>query len=269
MRRQLGAPALLLGAMLLAAVLAPLIAPYDPVEQVDPIKRALQGPSAAHWFGTDPYSRDVLSRVLFGARASLGIATLAVSVALTLGVLVGASAALRGGFLDALLMRVTDAALAMPRLLLLLLVVASTGPLPSVMLAALIGSTGWMTTARLVRQETRRLLATEHVRAAAALGVPRVRLWRGHILPGLLPTLGVSATLLFAAVLPLEAALSFLGLGVRPPDASWGNIILEAEGRVLRAWWLVLFPTLAIVTAALCANLLAERVGSIFRRGDD
>jgi peptide/nickel transport system permease protein len=184
-------------------------------------------------------------------------------VALTLGVLVGATSALRGGFIDALLMRTTDAALAMPRLLLLLLVVASTGPLPSIVLAAVIGATGWMNTARLVRQETRRLLATEHVRAAAALGVPQVRLWRGHILPGLLPTL------LFAAVLPLEAALSFLGLGVRPPDASWGNIILEAEGRILRAWWLVLFPTLAIVTATLSANLLAERVGTIYRRNDD
>lgn len=269
MRRLLGAPAIMLGGLLLAALLAPLLAPYDPAAQLDPVLRALEAPSTTHWFGTDPYSRDVFSRLLFGARASLGIAMLAVAVALTLGVLVGAASALRGGFVDALLMRTTDAALAMPRLLLLLLVVASTGPLPSVLLAALIGATGWMTTARLVRQETRRLLATEHVRAASALGVPRLRLWRGHILPGLLPTLGVAATLLFAAVLPLEAALSFLGLGVRPPDASWGNIILEAEGRVLRAWWLVLFPTLAIVTATLSANLLAERVGALYRRDDD
>ncbi len=267
--RRLGAPALLLGGLALAALLAPILAPYNPAAQIDPVLRALEAPSAAHWFGTDPYSRDVLSRLLFGARASLGIATVAVVVALTLGVLVGATSALRGGFIDALLMRTTDAALAMPRLLLLLLVVASTGPLPSIVLAAVIGATGWMNTARLVRQETRRLLATEHVRAAAALGVPQVRLWRGHILPGLLPTLGVAATLLFAAVLPLEAALSFLGLGVRPPDASWGNIILEAEGRILRAWWLVLFPTLAIVTATLSANLLAERVGTIYRRNDD
>lgn len=268
MWRKLGTPAFVLAGLVLAALLAPFIAPHDPVVQLDPVLRGLEAPSAAHWFGTDPYSRDVLSRLLFGARASLGIATLAVAVALTLGVLVGATAALRGGFVDALLMRSTDAALAMPRLLLLLLVVASTGPLPAVALAAVIGATGWMNTARLVRQETRRLLATEHVKAAAALGVPQSRLWRGHILPGLLPTLSVAATLLFASVLPLEAALSFLGLGVRPPDASWGNIILEAEGRVLRAWWLVLFPTLAIVTATLCANLLAERVGASYQRDD-
>ena len=254
------APLATLAAMGLVALLAPLLAPYDPVAQLDPVGAALQAPSAAHWFGTDPYSRDVLSRLLYGARASLGIATLAVAVALTVGVLVGAAAAVRGGTVDALLMRLTDAALAMPRLLLLLLVVAATGPLPAAALAAVLGATGWMTTARLVRQETRRLLATEHVKAAIALGVPRRRLWRGHILPGLLPTLGVAATVAFAAALPLEAALSFLGLGVAPPDASWGNIILEAEGRLLRAWWLVLFPTLAIVAATLSANALAERL---------
>lgn len=269
MWRRLGAPALVLGGLALAAALAPLIAPYDPVMQLDPVLGALQAPSPSHWLGTDPYSRDVFSRLLFGARASLGIATLAVAFALTLGVLVGAASALRGGFVDALLMRSTDAALAMPRLLLLLLIVASTGPLPTVALAAVIGATGWMTTARLVRQETRRLLATEHVRAAAALGVPRIRLWRGHILPGLLPTLAVAATLLFAAVLPIEAALSFLGLGVRPPDASWGNIILEAEGRILRGWWMVLFPTLAIVAATLSANLLAERLGALYQREEE
>jgi peptide/nickel transport system permease protein len=248
-----------LAALALLALAAPWLAPYDPAAQLDPIGRALQAPSGAHWFGTDSYSRDVLSRVLFGARASLGIATMAVGVALTLGVLVGAAAAILGGAVDVLLMRLTDAALAIPRILLLLLVVAGTGPLPAPALALLLGATGWMTAARLVRQETRRLLATEHIRAAIALGTPRRRLWRGHILPGLLPTLGAAATIAFAAALPLEAALSFLGLGVTPPDASWGNIILDAEGRLLRAWWLVVFPTACIVAATLAANALAER----------
>lgn len=251
----------------LIAVLAPLLAPYNPVEHLDPLGGALQPPGNRHWLGTDPYARDVLSRLLFGARASLGIATLAVAVALSLGTLVGASAAVRGGLVDALLMRITDAMLAMPRLLLLLLVSAATGPMPPAALAVVLGTTGWMTAARLVRQETRRLLATEHVRAAIALGVPRRRLWRGHILPGLAPTLGVAATVAFATALPLEAALSFLGLGVTPPHASWGNIILEAEGRLLRAWWLVLFPTLAIVGATLAANMLAERVSARSEEG--
>lgn len=262
MTRALRLPLGLLAAFGVTALLAPLLAPYDPIAQLDPLGGALQPPSAEHWLGTDPYARDVLSRLLFGARASLGIATLGVVVALTLGTLLGASAAVRGGRIDTLLMRLTDAMLAVPRLLVLLLVVASTGPLPPLALAAVLGATGWMTAARLVRQETRRLLATEHVRTAIALGVPRRRLWRGHILPGLAPTLGVAATVAFATALPLEAALSFLGLGVAPPHASWGNIILEAEGRVLRTWWLVLFPTLAIAGATLTANLLAERIGA-------
>ena len=148
----------ILAGFALAALLAPLLAPYDPIAQLDPLGRALQPPSAAHWLGTDPYSRDVLSRLLYGARASLGIATLAVAVALSLGTLVGAAAAVRGGIVDTLLMRLTDAMLAIPRLLLLLLVVAASGPLPAAALAAVLGATGWMTAARLVRQETRRLM---------------------------------------------------------------------------------------------------------------
>ena len=262
MNARLRLPVAILAALALTAIAAPLLAPFDPAAQPDPINLALQAPSGMHLFGTDPYSRDVLSRVVFGARTSLGIAALAVVVALSLGVLVGALAALADGWFDALLMRTTDAALAIPRLLLLLLIVAGTGPLPPAMLALVLGATGWMTTARLVRQETRRLLATEHVRAADALGIPPTRLWRMHILPGLVPTLTVAATIAFAAAVPLEAALSFLGLGVRPPDASWGNIILEAEGRIRSAWWLVLFPTLAIVTSTLAANVLAERLAT-------
>ena len=259
-------PLLLLSALVLAALTAPWIAPFDPAFQPDPIALALQPPSGAHLFGTDPYSRDVLSRVLFGARASLGIALLAVAVALTLGAAVGAIAALSGRWIDAALMRFADAMLAIPRILLLLLVVASTGPVRPWTLALVLGVTGWMVTARLVRQETRRLLATEYVKGAAALGVPPGRLWRVHILPGLLPTLAVAASLAFAAAVPLEAALSFLGLGVTPPTASWGNIILETEGRLLRAWWLLLFPMLAILLATLSANLIAERIGD--QRGE-
>lgn len=262
MKAPLRLPVAVLGLLGLLAIAAPLLAPFEPAAQPDPINLALQAPSLTHLFGTDPYSRDVLSRVMYGARTSLGIAALAVAVALTLGVLVGAVAALAGGWVDALLMRSTDAALAIPRLLMLLLIVAGTGPMHPALLAIVLGATGWMTTARLVRQETRRLLATEHVRTAAALGIPPVRLWRAHIFPGLLPTITVAATIAFATAVPLEAALSFLGLGVRPPDASWGNIILEAEGRIRSAWWLVLFPTLAILASTLAANLLAERLAA-------
>jgi peptide/nickel transport system permease protein len=267
--RSVAVPLALLGGLALLAVLAPWISPFDPALQSDPISNALKSPSTTHWFGTDPYARDVLSRVLHGSRASLSIAAIAVLVALSLGSAVGAAAALSGDRVDAVLMRLTDSALAIPRLLLLLLLVASAGAVEPLTLAVVLGATGWMTTARLVRQETRRLLATEYVRAAAALGVPRVRLWRVHILPALAPTLAVAATLAFAVAVPLEAALSFLGLGVRPPHASWGNIILETEGRLLRSWWLLLFPTLAILLATLSANLLAERLSAHRERTDN
>ncbi len=247
------------------ALVGPRLAPHAPSAQLDPVAKAALPPSAAHPFGTDVVSRDVLSRVLHGARLSIGIATLAVLVALSLGTLVGAAAGLAGGLADAALMRVTDAALAFPRLLVLLLFSATGRPSPAGF-AVLIGATGWMLTARLVRQETRRLLATEYIRGARVTGVPRGRLLLRHLLPRLLPTLAAAGTIAFAAAGPLEAALSFLGLGVQPPLASWGNIITGAESRVARHWWMVLFPTLAIVLTVLGANIVAERLGNARRR---
>ncbi|MDH5233513.1 MAG: ABC transporter permease [Gemmatimonadota bacterium] len=262
------APLLALVALGLLALVGPWLAPFDPRAQPDPVSLALLPPSWAHPFGTDPLSRDVLSRVLAGARVSLGIAFSAVLVAVTLGTAVGATAALAGRWIDTVLMRVTDAAMAIPRLLLLLTAVAAFGSVTPLALALLLGATGWMTTARLVRQETHRLLGSEFVRGARALGVPAVRLLRVHLLPALLPTIGVAATVALAAAVPLEAGLSFLGLGVGPPNASWGNIILEAEGEVIRRWWLVLFPTLAIVATVLTTNVVAERLGDA-PQGDD
>lgn len=245
-------------AIVLLALAGPALAPHDPITPVNQAARAAP-PSAAHPFGLDTFSRDVLSRVLHGARLSIGIAALAVLVALSLGTLVGTTAALAGGLADAVLMRVTDAALAFPRLLLLLLFAAAGRP-DELAFAVLIGITGWMTTARLVRQETRHLLSTEHVRGARVVGVPWPLLLRRHLLPGLLPTLAAAGTVAFAVAVPLEAALSFLGLGVQPPDASWGNIITGAESRVFVHWWMVLFPTLAIVLTVLAANVVAERL---------
>ncbi len=253
-------PALLLATALLGlAAVGPLLAPYGPTEMFDMVAMRTQPPSALHPLGTDPLARDVLSRLLHGARTSIGIAALAVAVALSLGTLIGMTAALGGRVTEAVLMRLTDAALAFPRILALLLLAATLGPLPPVEFALLIGCTGWMNTARLTRQETGRLLATEHLRGARALGVPRPRLVRRHLLPALLPTLIAAGTIAFAAAIPLEAGLSFLGLGVRLPDPSWGNIITEADGRIVRHWWLVLFPTIAIVATVLSATLVAER----------
>ncbi len=249
-------------AIVTVALVGPWVAPHEPWSQVDPINKAALPPSLEHPFGTDVVSRDVLSRVLHGARLSIGIAALAVVVALSLGTVVGAAAALVGGIVDAALMRLTDAALAFPRLLLLLLF-AAAGSRGAAGFAVLIGVTGWMTTARLVRQETRRLLATEYVRGARVVGVPRGRLLLRHLLPGLLPTLAAAGTIAFAAAVPLEAALSFLGIGVQPPQASLGNIITGAESRIARHWWMVLFPTLAIVLTVLGANVVADRLGGL------
>ena len=247
-------------ALFAVALAAPWIAPHAPELQLHETVGAWQPPSWAHPMGTDSFARDVLSRVIHGGRVSLTIAGLAVIVALAVGGAVGATAALAGGVGDALLMRATDTMLAIPRLLLLLLAVASFGAVTPTGLALLLGATGWMGAARLVRQETLRLLTTDYVRAARALGVPPLALLRRHILPGLAPTLAVAAVLAFAAAVPLEAGLSYLGIGVRPPIASWGNIILDAESRPLRHWWLVLFPVLAITVSVLAANVLAERI---------
>lgn len=244
----------------LAALVAPWLAPHPPDAVLAEGTRVALPPSLAHPFGTDILSRDVLSRVLDGTRVSLGVALLAVTVALGLGTAVGAAAALGGRIVDVVLMRATDTMLAFPRVLLLLLLVASTGPASPVLLAVMIGASGWMTTARLVRQETRRLLVTEHIRAVEALGVPRDRILRVHLLPGLAPTLVAAGTVALAAAIPLEAALSYLGLGVPLPQASWGNIIAEAEGQLLRRWWLVLFPTTAIVGAVFALRAVAERL---------
>lgn len=259
---------LLLGGLLLAALAASWIAPADPLAQGDLATGIWQPPSAAHWLGTDSAARDVLSRMLHGARASLGIACLAVLVSLSLGTLVGATAAVARGAVDVLLMRFTDAMLAFPRLLLLLLVVAGVGHPGNAAFAVLLGATGWMMTCRLVRQETRRLLATEHVRGARALGVPWPRLVRRHILPGLAPTLAAAATFAFATAVPLEAGLSYLGLGVVDPAPSWGNILGEAGSRPLQHWWLIVFPTLAIAVTVVAANTIAEALGRDARDDD-
>ncbi len=250
--------ALVLAVVALAALLAPWLSPRDPRVQAEIATSIWQPPSDAHPLGTDSAARDVLSRLLHAGRVTIGMALVAVAVALTLGTLIGAAAALRRGFVDTALMRLTDAMLAFPRLLLLILVVAGAGPPGALMLAVLIGATGWMTTGRLVRQETRRLLATEHLRGARALGVPRGRLFLKHLLPALAPTLAAAAVFAFAAAIPLETGLSFLGLGVQPPHPSWGNIIADADSRPLAHWWLVLFPTLAIAATVISANTLAE-----------
>jgi len=253
-------PAAVLLLFVLGAIVAPAIAPYDPRATPQSETQKNMPPSRAHPFGTDQFSRDVLSRVIYGARVSLGVSAAAVLLALTLGMSIGALAGYAGGWTDIVCMRFVDAALSVPRVLLMLVLVASTGPVSVGGMILLLGCTGWAGTSRLVRGEVRRLKERDYVLAARAAGIPDWHVFVVHVLPGVVPQLLVAGTLAFATVIPLEAGLSFLGLGVQPPTASWGNIIGDAADRAGDAWWVVLFPGLAIVCTVLAANVIGERL---------
>lgn len=240
------------------ALLAPWLAPYDPAAQPDIVALRALPPSLAHPFGTDEFSRDVLSRVIFGARVSLAVGVLATALAVTLGTAVGAAAGYSGGVLDAMLMRVVDALLAIPRVLLLIAVVALWGALPAGTLALVLGATGWFGMSRLVRAQVVALREREFVAAARAVGAGSGRIVLRHILPNVVPVIIVAATLGIGQVVVLEAGLSYLGLGVQPPAPSWGNIIQDGAAEVGSLWWISVFPGLMIVTTALAATALGE-----------
>jgi peptide/nickel transport system permease protein len=252
-----------LGVLLLfafAAVAAKQVAPYDPDATPQSVTQKNLPPSTAHPFGTDRYSRDVLSRVIWGARVSLGVAAASVLLALTVGTAVGAVAGYAGGWADAVLMRFVDAMLSIPRVLMLIVIVASTGSLSPSGLALVLGLSGWAGMSRVVRIEVRVLKEREYVLAARATGVPNWRTLTAHILPGVIPYVLVAATLSFATVIPLEAGLSYLGLGIHLPNASWGNIIQDGVDLGVTTWWTVFFPGLAIVATVLSVNTLGERL---------
>jgi peptide/nickel transport system permease protein len=251
------AGALILALIAVLAVVGPLLLP-DPARQLDPLGAASLPPGPGHWFGTDPLSRDVLSRVVSGARVSLAVSVVAVALSVTLGALVGLVSGYLGGAADAALMRLVDGALAIPRLFLLLLVLAVAERLALPLLILILGTTGWFATARLVRGEVLRLREESYVRAAEALGAARRRVILRHLLPNALGPLLVAATLGVGDVILLEAGLSFLGLGVQPPTPSWGGMILDAKPVLVQAPWAGIFPGLAIVTTVLSANLLGD-----------
>jgi peptide/nickel transport system permease protein len=230
----------------------------DPFRQFGLLDEARQPPSAEHPFGTDDLSRDVLSRVVSGARVSLAVAALAVALSVTLGAGVGLVAGYWGGAVDALLMRFVDGALAVPRLFLLLLVLAVPQHVPLTALILLIGTTGWFTTSRLVRAEVLRLREEAFVHAAAALGASRRRIIFRHLLVNTAGPLLVAATLGVGDVILLEAGLSFLGLGVQPPTPSWGGMILDARPLLEVAPWVGIFPGIAITLTVLATNLVGD-----------
>ncbi|MEO5815499.1 MAG: ABC transporter permease [Gemmatimonadaceae bacterium] len=247
-----------LAAMALIALFAPLIAPYDPAAQLDISRLHNQPPSFAHPLGTDTFSRDVLSRMIYGARVSLTISLVAVAIATAFGTLVGVIAGYVGGAIDAILMRLVDAAFSIPTLLLLIVVIALWGEIGVIFLTLLISGVAWFAISRLVRAETLAVRDADYVVAARALGIPSWRILARHVLPNVVGPAIVAATLAIGNVILLEAGLSYLGIGVRPPTASWGSIIQEGSERVSDLWWLTLFPGLAILVTVFACNALGD-----------
>jgi peptide/nickel transport system permease protein len=244
-------------ALYLIALLAPLLAPFDPGAQGDLVRERFLSPSLAHPLGTDNLARDVLSRLLYGARISLAIGLLAVTISVTLGTALGAVAGYAGGRADALIMRFVDMVIAFPRLILLITVVALFQPSITVVVAVL-GLTLWPSTARLVRGEVLSLKEREFVVAAKALGVRGASILLRHIVPNAIGPVIVAATLGIGNTIVLEAGLSFLGLGVQAPMASWGSMVDAGRGNLLGAWWVSTFPGLAIVVTVLAFNLVGD-----------
>jgi peptide/nickel transport system permease protein len=229
--------------------------PYDP--NATDLAGKLQPPSAAHWLGTDNLGRDVLSRMLNGSYVSLTVGFVAMTVSLLIGVVVGAVSGYFGGWVDNILMRVVDALLCFPTFFLILTAVALLGPNIWIIIGV-IGALSWTGTARLVRAEFLTLRETEYVRAARSLGQRTLPIIFRHILPNAFAPIFVTAVVGIPEAILIEAGLSFINLGVQPPQATWGNIITDGRTYLLDAWWLIFFPGMAIFTAALSFYLAGD-----------
>jgi peptide/nickel transport system permease protein len=241
--------------VILVAVLAPLVAPYEPAAQSWSTVR--KPPSAAYWLGTDEVGRDLLSRIIFGARASLSAGVISVGIAIAVGVPLGLLAGYAGGLVDGLISRVTDAMLACPFLILAIALAAFLGPsLGNAMIA--IGVTATPIFIRLTRGQVLSVKSEDYVEAARAVGNPHWRIALRHILPNVLPQLLVQATLAIATAIIAEASLSFLGLGQQPPAPSWGSMLNSAQRFLVNAPWMAVWPGLAIFVTVLSFNLLGD-----------
>lgn len=247
----------IIAALVLLAALAPVVAPHA-FDALDLAQRR-GAPSWQHPFGTDELGRDVLTRVLYGARISLAIGLVSAALSAVIGVAVGAISGYAGGFVDAALMRVTDAMLAIPRLPWLMIMASVIDPgVP--LLIALVGVVGWMETARVVRAEVQSVSARDFVTAARASGAGTDRIILRHVLPSVLPTAIVALTLAVGRGILLESALSFFGVGVQPPTASWGNMLYQAQTTMSSEPWLGLFPGAFIFLTVLCCNILGDNL---------
>ncbi len=239
----------------LLALAAPLLAPCSPFEQ--DIGNRLLSPSSRHYCGTDELGRDIFSRMLYGARVSLSVGFIAVFISTIIGILLGALAGYFGGGVDNLIMRFVDIMLSIPTLFFILMLIVFLGPsIFNVML--IIGLTGWTDLARLVRAEFLSLKNREYVLSARVAGASNNRIIFHHILRNALSPVFVSVIFGVGGAILLESGLSFLGLGVQPPDASWGNILSSGKDYIEKAWWLTVFPGLAIFVTVMSYNLLGE-----------
>lgn len=245
----------------MAAVLAPLIAPYDPAEQNFLVSLAppawTDDGSFANLLGGDNLGRDILSRLIYGARLSLIIAVFAIALAGSVGVVLGLIAGYVGGVIDSLIMRIVDAFLAMPFILMALGFVAALGPSVSNIILVM-GITNWARYARLVRGEVLSVKSRDFVALARIAGQPRWRIGIRHILPNVANSIIVLATLDLGRVIILESSLSFLGLGVQPPDVSWGLMLADGRAYMTVAWWLTVMPGLAILLSVLSLNIFGD-----------
>ncbi len=249
--------------LVVAALVGPLLVGYTGSQQLDIVRLKNRPPSWSHPFGTDQYSRDLLTRVLLGARISLAVASLAVALSITLGTAYGLIAGYVGGHLDAAMMRLLDGLLSIPRVILLIAVLTLWSPVPLAGLIVLLGVTGWFGLSRLVRAETMIARRLNYVEAARSLGATDTRiLWR-HILPNVSVPVIVNATLAVGNVIALEAGLSFLGLGAPEPTPSWGSIFYDGVAFFAGNWWVVFFPGVAIVATVLAFNVLGDALRDV------
>ncbi|MBI5676796.1 MAG: ABC transporter permease [Nitrospirae bacterium] len=241
--------------LFIVAAFAPLISPFDPNE-IDR-NSILEPPSEVHILGTDDLGRDVFSRMIFGSWISLAVGFVAVGIATFIGIIFGALSGYYGGWTDRIIMRFVDIMLSIPTLFLILAVIAFIGPsIWNIMI--IIGLTSWMGVARLVRAEFLSLKEREFILAAKAMGAGDMRIIFSHIMPNSMSPVFISAVLGVAAAILLESALSFLGLGIQPPTPSWGNILTLGKDNIEIAWWLSVFPGLAILFTVLAYNLVGE-----------
>lgn len=237
------------------AIFAPWIAPYDPLEM--DFNAILVPPSSAHWFGTDMYGRDIFSRIVYGARISVQIGFIVVGIGASIGTFLGSIAGYFGGIWDTVIMRIVDLLLAFPFIVLAIVIAATLGPgLINVMIA--LGSVSWLSYARVVRGEILSLKEREFISAAKAMGAGHLRILFRHILPNCVASVIVLATLQMATALVAAASLSFLGMGVQPPQPSWGAMLNEAQEYLRQSWWYAFFPGMAIVITVLALNFIGD-----------